>query len=117
MLSRDEDSVDLLRLHRAILLLQVLNGHLGLAIGTQPPQLSVLAHLSELVTQGIGHGVGQWHGILGLITGISEHNTLVTSTKVHVILANMDSSSNIWALLVDAHDDLARLVTDPLAIH
>merc|ERR1719408_827881 len=76
MLSGDKHSVDLLWLHRAILLLQILNGYLGLAIGSQPPQLPILAHFGELVAQRGRHGVGQWHSILCLITGIAKHDAL-----------------------------------------
>merc|ERR1719191_655881 len=110
MLSGDEDSVDLLWLHRPVLFLQVLNGHLCLAIRSQPPQLSILAHLSQRVAQSCCHRVGQGHAVLRLITRISKHDTLVTGTKIHIVLANMDTSSNVWTLLVDAHNDLARLV-------
>merc|ERR1712178_61949 len=41
MLGRDDHSVDLAWFHRTILFLQVLNGHLRLAIRTQPPQLTI----------------------------------------------------------------------------
>merc|ERR1711865_792927 len=51
MLGGDEDSVNLLRLYGAILLLQILNGDLGLAIGSQPPQLATLAHICQCLAQ------------------------------------------------------------------
>merc|ERR1719473_1525270 len=38
MLRRDDNCVNLQRLHRSVIVLLVLNCHLGLAIRTQPPQ-------------------------------------------------------------------------------
>merc|ERR1712019_65429 len=52
---------ELAGLDGAILLLHVLNGDLGLAIGAQPPQLTALAHIGQGLAKAGGHGVGQWH--------------------------------------------------------
>merc|ERR1719487_1119338 len=49
MLRGDDNSVNLQGLHRAIVVLFVLNGHLGLAIRSQPPQGSILANIGQLL--------------------------------------------------------------------
>merc|ERR1712061_420274 len=89
MLCGDHNGVDLLRLDRAILPLQILDGDLSLAIWSQPPKQSTLAHVGQLLAQSCGHGMCQWHTVLRLIAGIAEHNALVTGTYIEVILAHM----------------------------
>merc|ERR1719203_124743 len=59
----------------------------------------------------------QWHAILGLVTGIPKHDSLVSSADIEIILANMNSSSNVRTLLVDTHQDFASLVTQALAVN
>merc|ERR1719440_295106 len=110
MLSGDHHGVNLQWLHRAICLLRILDGNLSLAIWAQPPQLATLAHIGELLAQASGHGMCQWHAILGLVASISKHDALIASANIHFVLAHMHSSGNVWALLVDANDDLASLV-------
>merc|ERR1740121_1868356 len=117
MLRGDNNSMNLLRLNRAVLPLQILDGDLSLAIWSQPPKQSTLAHVCQLLAQARGHGMCQWHTILRLIASIPEHDTLVTSTYVEVILANVHSPCNVGALLVDAHHDLTGLVAQALAVN
>mmetsp|Transcript_105754 Transcript_105754/g.227945 ORF Transcript_105754/g.227945 Transcript_105754/m.227945 type:complete len:217 (-) Transcript_105754:86-736(-) len=117
MLRGDHHGVDLLRLHGAIRLLQVLNGDLRLAVRTQPPEQAALAHISEHLAQARGHGVSQGHAVLGLIAGIAEHDALVAGTHIHVVLANVHATRDVRALLVDAHKDLAGLVAEALGVH
>merc|ERR1711933_633560 len=114
MLRGDNNGVNLLRLNRAILPLQILDGDLSLAIWSQPPKQSALAHVCQLLAQARGHGMCQWHTILRLIASIAKHNTLVTSTYIEVILAHVHPTCNVRALLVDAYHDLASLVAQAL---
>merc|ERR1711972_979831 len=109
--------MELLRLNRAVGLLQVLDGDLGLPIGPRPPQFAILAHVSELLAQLGRHGVREWHAVLSLISRVAEHDALVTSANVKVLLPNMDAASNVGALLVDAHEHFARLVAQALAVN
>merc|ERR1719174_109758 len=115
MLSRDDHRVDLQWLYGSIGLLQILDGDLCLAVWTQPPQLAILAHICQFLAQASSHGVCQWHAILSLVAGIAKHDTLVASTNIQIVLANMNSSSDVRALLVDAHNDLACLIAQALA--
>ena len=89
VLSGNHHGVDLLWLNGAIRVLQVLNGHLGLAIWAQPPALTALANISQGLAPTRGHGVGQRHAVRCLITGISKHDALVTGTHVQVLLVHM----------------------------
>merc|ERR1740121_2704239 len=117
MLRGDNNSMNLLRLNRAVLPLQILDGDLSLAIWSQPPKQPTLAHVGQLLAQARGHGMCQWHTILRLIASIPEHDSLVASTYVEVILAHVHSPCNVRALLVYAHHDLTSLVAQALAIN
>mmetsp|Transcript_10007 Transcript_10007/g.18591 ORF Transcript_10007/g.18591 Transcript_10007/m.18591 type:complete len:449 (-) Transcript_10007:108-1454(-) len=116
VLGGDHHGVDLLGLNRAIRMLQVLNGHLRLAVRSQPPALAALAHLRQGLTQARGHGVGQRHAVRGLIAGIPEHDALISRPDIHLVLANVHSAGNVRALLVDAHQDLTALVAQTFAV-
>merc|ERR1712144_179172 len=63
--------------------LQGLDGHLCLAIRTQPPQRAILTHICQLFAEASCHRVCQRHAVLCLITGIAKHDALVTSTNIH----------------------------------
>ena len=49
LLGRDDNSVNLGRLDRALSLLLVLDGHLSLAIRTQPSEIAILADICEFL--------------------------------------------------------------------
>merc|ERR1719453_524065 len=116
-MSGDDNSVDLQRLDRTILLLLVLNGDLGLAIRAQPPQRAILADICQSFAELGGHGMSQWHAVLGLIAGIAKHDSLITGAHIHLILTNMHTAGNVRALLVDANQHLASLVAQTLAVN
>mmetsp|Transcript_151451 Transcript_151451/g.278205 ORF Transcript_151451/g.278205 Transcript_151451/m.278205 type:complete len:218 (-) Transcript_151451:81-734(-) len=117
MLGGNHHCMDLQGLHRAIFFLAILNCHLSFSIRAQPPQFAVLAHICQLLAQACCHGVCQWHAIFSLITGIAKHDTLITSTNIHIIFTNVNTAGNVWALLVDANYNLTSLVTQALAVN
>merc|ERR1712079_961763 len=80
MLRGYDDRVNLPWLHGTICLFKVLNGHLGLSIGPQPPKQSIFAHVCQLLAEARGHRVRQWHAIRGLVGCISEHDASIPST-------------------------------------
>ena len=55
MLSGDSDGVNLQKLDRAVSLLLVLNGDMGLAIGPQPPERAILADIGQGLAKLGGH--------------------------------------------------------------
>mmetsp|Transcript_32439 Transcript_32439/g.46110 ORF Transcript_32439/g.46110 Transcript_32439/m.46110 type:complete len:200 (+) Transcript_32439:847-1446(+) len=116
MLCRDNNSVDLDWSNRSICVLLVLDGDLGLSIRTQPPQTSVLTDIRQTLSQLGCHHVGQWHAVLSFITGITKHDTLITSTNIQLTLSNVNSSSNIWRLLVDTNQNLAGIAAQTLTV-
>mmetsp|Transcript_4227 Transcript_4227/g.6453 ORF Transcript_4227/g.6453 Transcript_4227/m.6453 type:complete len:288 (-) Transcript_4227:32-895(-) len=117
VLGGDDNGVELLRLDGAICLLQIFNSHLRFTIRAQPPELPILAHVGQFLAQFRGHGVRQRHAVFRLVSGIAKHNALVTSPDVKVLLANMNTTGDVWALLVDAHQHFTSLVAEPLTVH
>mmetsp|Transcript_69808 Transcript_69808/g.145924 ORF Transcript_69808/g.145924 Transcript_69808/m.145924 type:complete len:433 (-) Transcript_69808:35-1333(-) len=117
MLSGDDDGVDFPGLDRSVGLLHVLDGDLGLTVGPQPPEIAVLADVRQLLAESGGHGVGQGHTILGLVGRVSEHDALIAGTDVKILLAYVDASGDVRALLVDADENLASLVRETLGVH
>merc|ERR1719221_2119642 len=117
MLRGDNNGMNLLRLNRAILPLQIPDGDLSLAIWSQPPKQSALAHVCQLLPQPCSHGMCQWHTVLRLIAGIAKHDALVTGTYIEVILAHVHPACNVRALLVDAYHDLTSRIGQALAVH
>ena len=112
VLSRDHNGVHALGDHAAILIL-VLAGDLGLAVGAHPGDKASLADLSQASTERGGEVVGQGHESLGLISGITKHNTLITSSNVfqfHVV----DRLGDIRRLLLNSHNDIASSVVHSL---
>merc|ERR1719210_842255 len=87
------------------------------AIRSQPPEQSALPHICELLPELCGHGVGQRHAILCLIRGVPKHNPLVASPDIQVLFADVDTTGDVGALLVDAYQDLTCLVAQPFAIY
>lgn len=94
--------------------LLVLNGDLGLSIGSQPWESSVVSDFSQNLAELGGQLVGQWHQAFGFVGGIAEHVSLVTSTDFLWSLTDVDSLSDIWGLLLNSNQDIASLVVEAL---
>mmetsp|Transcript_18826 Transcript_18826/g.56867 ORF Transcript_18826/g.56867 Transcript_18826/m.56867 type:complete len:327 (+) Transcript_18826:548-1528(+) len=116
VLRRDDNGVDAEGLDRAISVLLVLDGDLGLAIRTEPPQSAVLADICERLAELGGHQMGQRHCALGLVRSVAEHDALVTRTDVEVGLADVHATSDVGRLLVDADEHLARVARKALGV-
>ena len=108
MLRRDKNIVDAEGSQLAVLI-GVLNDDLGLAVRSQPWDLSVLSldgHLlSELVGELMRQGMESF--LVPLVRGVAEHETLVTSADISVGLVGVDGSENIGILSLDVGDYLA----------
>jgi len=105
--------------HHAAALVFVLHRHLGLGVGTQPGAASlrvgVVTHLGQRLHQAGGQVVRHGHALLRLVRGVTKHESLVTGTNVVVVLANVHSGRNLGTLLLNGHQDVARLVVKALA--
>merc|ERR1719262_969801 len=117
MLRGDDNSVNLQGDHRAIFALLVTNGHLSLAVRSQPPERSILADIGQLLAQTSCNQDSQGHGDLGLIRSVTKHDSLISCTHIHLVLADVDTACNVRTLLVDAYQDLACLVAQTLAVN
>ena len=113
VLGGDDDGVDADGDHAAVLLL-VLDGDLGLTIGAQPLEGSILANVGETLAEAGGEEVGEGHELGGLIGGVAEHDALVTSADLLDALVEVDALGNIGALLLDGDDDVAGVAVDAL---
>lgn len=113
VLGGDDDGVDTDGDHAAVLLL-VLDGDLGLTIGAQPLEGSILANVGETLAEAGGEEVGEGHELGGLIGGVAEHDALVTSADLLDALVEVDALGDIGALLLDGDDDVAGVAVDAL---
>mmetsp|Transcript_63861 Transcript_63861/g.169047 ORF Transcript_63861/g.169047 Transcript_63861/m.169047 type:complete len:316 (+) Transcript_63861:590-1537(+) len=117
VLGGDDDSVDFPGLHGSVSPLHVFDRHLSLTVWAQPPKITILSHVRQFLSQTSCHRVCERHGVLSLITRIPEHDALVTSTDVKIILADVHTACNVRTLLVDADQYLAVLVIQSLAVN
>ena len=111
VLGRDDDGVDTDGDQSSVLVL-VLNGDLGLDVGAGPGEGTVVAQLRKLLAKLGGKGVSDGHVLGGLVSSITEHQTLVSSSKVVIRATNMDSTGNIGGLLADRDRNMAGLVVE-----
>ena len=84
----------------------VLNGYLALAVRTQPVnflgETSFVQFFQNLVRQ----CDRQRHQFFSVVTCVTEHQPLVTST------IGINALCDVWALLVQFHNDFARIASD-----
>ena len=112
VLGGDDDSIDAKRDGRASLLL-VLDSDLGLGVGAEPSELTRAARNSHGGVELVGEHDGEGHELLSLISGVAEHDTLVTSTVV-LKGAVVKTLRDIGRLLLDGNEDVAGLVVEAL---
>ena len=113
MLSRHNDGVDTERDHSAVVVC-VLDSDLSLGVGSQPWQSTILAGLGHGRVQLVGEEDGQRKELGSLVGGISEHDTLVTSTELLESLLVVETLSNVGRLLLNSNEDVACLVVEAL---
>ena len=113
VLSGDDDGVDAEGNDGAVVVL-VLNGDLGLGVGTAPGKGTVAAGLGHGGVQLVGKLEGEGEELRGLIGGIAEHDTLVTSTEVLEALVKVETLSDIGRLLLNGNEEVAGLVVEAL---
>lgn len=110
VLSGDDDGVDAEGDGSTTFLL-VLNGDLSLGVGAEPRKDIGATSDGQSAVEFVGKHDGEGHELLGLIGGISEHDTLVTSTVVLEVTV-VQSSSNIRGLLLNGNEDVASFVVE-----
>ena len=65
--------------------------------------LTIFTKMGKLLSKLVRKEMCQRHAAFCLVRGVTKHDTLVTSTYVHIIFANMYPTSNVWCLLIDTH--------------
>ena len=91
----------------------VLNSDLSLGVWSQPWEGAISAGSSHLSIELVCQLQSQWEEFRGLVGGISEHDTLVTSTKLLKSLLVVETLSDIGGLFLDGDENVASLVVEP----
>ena len=113
VLGRDDDGVDAERDNGTVVVL-VLNGDLSLGIRAEPWEGTVAAGSGHGSVELVGEEEGKGEKLGGLIGGIAEHDTLVTSAEVLEALVEMETLGDIWRLLLNGNEKIASLVVEAL---
>ena len=104
-------------------LVVVLDGDLGLAVGTQVVERAVLAHLGQPLGEPVRDGDRQRHQLGGVVGGVAEHQALVARALLvervvggadPCLVAVVDSLGDVGGLAADGHLDAARLTVEAL---
>lgn len=113
VLSRDDDSVDAERDDGTVVVL-VLNGDLGLGVGTEPRERAIAAGGRHGSVKLVGEEESEGEELGGLVGGITEHDTLITSTEVLEAVIQVKTLSDIGGLLLDGDEEVQSLVVEAL---
>ena len=113
VLRGDDDGVDTKGNDCAALVL-VLHGDLGLGVGAEPRDASVAASVRHGLVELVGEEVRQRVQLGGLVSGVAEHKTLVTSTEVLKSLVQVETLSDVGGLLLNGDEDVAGVVVEAL---
>lgn len=113
VLGGDNDGVNTLGDNGTVVVL-VLDGDLSLGVRSEPWKAAVVAGISHGLVELVGEDDGQWQKLRGLIGGITEHDTLVTGTKVLEALLVVETLCNIGRLLLNGNEHVASLVVETL---
>lgn len=113
VLGGDDDGVNAQRLDGTVVV-GVLNGNLGLGIGEQPGDGAIITGSLHGSVELVGEDDSQGQELRGLISGITEHDTLVTGTELLKSLLVVETLSNVGGLLLNGNQDVASLVVETL---
>ena len=113
VLSRDNDGVDALRDNGTVVVL-VLDGDLGLGVGSEPGEGAVTASSGHGSVELVSEEESKGEELRGLVSGITEHDTLVTSTELLKSLLVVETLGNVRGLLLNSDEQVAGLVVKTL---
>ena len=100
----------------------VLDGDLGLAVGTQVLQRPVLADLGEPLGEPVRDDDRQRHQLVGVVAGVAEHQALVAGALLvervdragAALVAGVDALGDVAGLAADRHHDAAGVAVEAL---
>lgn len=113
VLGRDDDGVDTLG-DDGTVIVAVLDGDLGLGVGSEPGERAVTAGSGHGRVELVGEHESEGEELRGLISGITEHDTLVTGTELLESLVVVETLSDIGRLLLNGDEQVAGLVIETL---
>lgn len=109
MLGANDNRVDPLWHYRSTVVF-VFNRYLGLGVGSQPRQTSVVARLFHGTVETVCELDGQWHIFRSLVSSVTEHDPLVAGTELLQCLVIVQPLRDVGRLLLDGDQDVAGLV-------
>ena len=113
VLSADNNGVDTER-DDSTAIMGILNGDLGLGVGTEPRKGAVVTGLLHGRVELVSEQKSQGQQLGGLIGSITEHDALVTGTELLKSLIVVQTLSDIGGLLLNGDEDVAGLVVEAL---
>lgn len=113
VLGRDDDGVDALG-NNSTVVVAVLNGNLGLGVGSEPGEGAVAAGSGHGSVELVGEEEGKGEELRGLVGSIAEHDTLVTGTELLESLLVVETLRDIGRLLLNGDEQVAGLVVETL---
>lgn len=113
VLGGDDNGVDALGNDGTAIVL-VLDGDLGLGVGPQPGEGAIATGSGHGSVELVGEEEGEGKKLRGLVGGIAEHDTLVTSTELLESLLVVETLSDIGRLLLNGDKEVEGLVVETL---
>ena len=113
VLGGDDDGVNADRDHGTVVVL-VLDGDLSLGVGSQPGEAAVAAGSRHGSVELVSEEESKGEELRGLVGGIAEHDTLVTSTEVLEAVVKVETLSDIRGLLLNGDEQVEGLVVEAL---
>jgi hypothetical protein len=113
MLSRDDDGVHTKR-DDGTAIMCVLDSDLSLGVRSQPGQSAGFASLLHGGIKLVREQQCQGEQLRGLISSVTKHDTLVTSTELLHGLFIVQTLGNVWRLLLNGDEHIASLVVEAL---
>lgn len=113
VLSTDNNSVYSNR-HNGTVIMLVLYSDLSLGVRSEPWEAAVATSSRHCSIELVSQLKSEWEQFWGLISGISEHDTLVTSSQLLKCGIVVETLSDIGGLLLDGNKNVASLVVEAL---
>lgn len=113
VLGRNDDGVDTNGDNSAVVVL-VLDGDLSLGVGAEPGESAIATGGGHGSVELVSELESEREELRGLVGGITEHDTLVTSTELLKSLLVVQTLGNIGGLLLNGDEQVEGLVVETL---
>ncbi|KAF1757150.1 hypothetical protein GCK72_013605 [Caenorhabditis remanei] len=109
MLSRDDDGMDT-NWDASSTFGSVLDGDLSFRIGPGPFEFPGTTKFVKFVVQLMREKERQWHSFFSFIGGVSEHDSLISSSNIVVALVQVNTCGYLRRLLLKSDKNVASFV-------